>query len=127
MPLILLVEDSRLQRDHTRGILIQCGVQVIVAVNGLQALARARRYHPDLILMDIEMPRMNGLDACQRLAVDPITCDIPVVMLTNSNLKSSRLRALMRGAKGYLTKPVSKESLCNKLSPSLVGHIPSQM
>lgn len=90
-----------------------------MAVNGLQAVAIARRRRPDLILMDIEMPRMNGLDACRKLSRDPEAKDIPIVIVSSCDIQACRMRALMRGAVAYLAKPVRPQELCDQLAAVL--------
>lgn len=111
MPVVLLVDDSPTQRLYATRLLQRCGAEVLIAVDGLQALEKARRHRPHLILMDIDMPRMDGLLACRQLSRDPNTCDIPVVIMSACDLSACKLRAMMRGAVDYLVKPVRSRQL----------------
>ncbi|MBN1582348.1 MAG: response regulator [Anaerolineae bacterium] len=79
----LIVEDSRVQATHVGQLLIEVGLQVLYAGDGLEGVQKAQRYHPDIIILDLEMPRMHGLEACRRLKQDARTADIPIVMLTS--------------------------------------------
>ena len=116
MPKILLVEDSAVQRQLLRRRLAGCDYQVETASNGYQAIGLAQREQPDIILMDIDMPGLDGLDACRALRRNVLTCHIPVVILSACEQDACRLRALMRGAVSYLTKPVDAAELCATLS-----------
>jgi CheY-like chemotaxis protein len=79
---VLIVEDSPVQAASIGELLQEKGLQVLYAPDGQAGLLMAQRYLPDLIILDLEMPRMNGLDACKYLKASPRTADIPVVMLT---------------------------------------------
>lgn len=116
---ILVVEDSHTQQQVLTSYLTDCCHEVIVAGNGREALCLAGSHKPDLVLMDIDMPLMNGLDACRILTRDPFTHHIPVVMLSACKKPAARLRATMRGASEYLTKPVTQRQLCHTLSSLL--------
>lgn len=116
---ILLVEDSAAQRRMLSAYLAACEHEVVTAKNGQEALQLAGTLDPVLILMDIDMPVMNGLDACRALTRGPDTQHIPVVMLSALGEDAMRLRATMRGASNYLTKPVTQQKLCNTLRPLL--------
>lgn len=125
MSLVLLVDDSPTQRLFHYRQLRRCGVDVLLAVDGMQALDKARRYHPDLILMDIDMPQLDGLQACRELSRHRSTRDIPVVMLSSCEQPSCKLRALMRGASDYLVKPVKHPQLCFQLEKMLDSPMPA--
>ncbi len=113
---ILVVEDSVAQRQAICRYLARCNFDPIAAENGLEAIELALSAQPELILMDIDMPELDGLDACRELQRDPRTCEIPVVILSACEQKSYRLRAMMRGAVAYLTKPVTHAKLCRTLA-----------
>ena len=112
---ILVVEDSAAQRQAICRYLAHCDFDSMAAENGLEAIELAQAHHPKLILMDIDMPELDGLEACRELQRDPLTRHIPIVMLSSSEQKAHRLRALMRGAVAYLTKPVTHGTLCRTL------------
>lgn len=118
---VLLVEDSAVQRRLIQRFLADCERPVETASNGREALQQAKALDPDLIIMDIDMPEMDGLDACRALTRDPSTRHIPVVMLSACGEKACQLRATMRGAADYLVKPVTRRQLCNTLGPILAG------
>ena len=79
---ILIVEDSPVQATAIGHLLLGNGARVLYAPDGRAGVYIAQRYQPDAIILDLEMPRMNGLEACQRLRASPRTADIPVLMLT---------------------------------------------
>ncbi len=112
---VLLVEDSAVQRRLLSRLLLACGAEVVTAENGHQAIGLAESAPPSLILMDIDLPGLDGLDACRALKRNPRTRHVPVVMLSGCEEKACRLRALMRGAADYLVKPVSRSQLCELL------------
>ncbi len=116
---VLLVEDSDIQRRLIQRLLLACDRPVETVDNGEDAVRYALETDPDLILMDIDMPGMNGLDACRAISRNPHTQHIPIVMLSSYEDKAYRLRAAMRGAVDYLVKPVTREQLCNTLAPIL--------
>ena len=103
--LILLVEDNEDNRIVYSTILKHFGYDVIEALNGEEGIAKARSQHPDLVLMDISIPVIDGWEATQVLKHDPVTKDIPVIALTAHALASDREKALEVGCDGYLAKP----------------------
>jgi twitching motility two-component system response regulator PilH len=105
---VLLVEDSPTQRHYAQRVLSRCGATVMTARNGMQAVRKAREYQPDLIMMDVDMPLMNGFEACRILNRDKRTHEIPVLMLSACESNGCRLRAMMRGASDYLIKPLDE-------------------
>jgi len=111
MSVVLFVDDSPTQRAYGQQLLSQCGMQVITANDGEQAIESALLHRPDLILMDVDMPGMGGLEACRALRKHPHTLYIPVMMLSYKDHASSRLRAKMRGATDFLVKPLSETDL----------------
>ncbi|HUB96547.1 MAG TPA: PleD family two-component system response regulator [Stellaceae bacterium] len=88
---------------------------VLTAFDGFQALKVAQDEHPDLILLDVMMPRLDGFETCRRLKADPRTCDIPVVMVTALSEASDRVRGLEAGADDFLTKPVNDIALFSRV------------
>ena len=103
---ILIVEDNELNRDILTRRLARKGFATIVAVDGEQGMARATGDHPDLILMDMGLPRLDGWEATRRLKAAPDTRDIPVIALTAYAMAGDRERALAAGFSAYLTKPL---------------------
>jgi len=95
------------------------GFDVITAADGEQALSRARSERPDLIVMDIMMPRLDGYETCQRLKSDPATKHIPVLLLTARGREEDRKRGMEAGADDYMTKPFSPNKLISRVSEML--------
>jgi CheY-like chemotaxis protein len=106
VPTVLVVDDSRVNVEILRQILAS-GFQTFRACNGQQALDLARAYPPDIILLDVEMPGMDGYQVCSILKSDPRTSDIPVVFVTGMEDRESFDRGLAAGAVGFLSKPVN--------------------
>jgi len=102
---VLLVEDNEDNRTVYRTILEHFGYQVIEARNGEDGVNMAREQHPDLILMDISIPIIDGWEATQVLKQDPATHQIPIIALTAHALASDREKAMEVGCDGYLAKP----------------------
>ena len=106
MARILLVEDNEMNRDMLSRRLIRRGYEVILAQDGKEGLAAAQTKSPDLILMDMSLPVMDGWEATRRLKDAPETAGIPVVALTAHALTDDREKASRAGCDGYETKPV---------------------
>ena len=111
MQRILLVEDSPTQAYATTRVLKRNGYEVIVADNGMDAIAYAKAYSPDLIIMDVVMPGASGFQATREISRRPETADIPIVMLTSKDEVTDKLWAFRQGAMGYLVKPVDEQEL----------------
>jgi CheY-like chemotaxis protein len=107
MKIILLVEDDDMSRDMLSRRLAKLGYVVIEARNGAEAIEAARTEKPDLILMDVCMPRMGGLEAMRKLKGDLRTAAIPIIALTALNTAEDVRRAIHAGCADYETKPVA--------------------
>jgi twitching motility two-component system response regulator PilH len=105
MVTVLVVEDSRTQREIISGFLQQKGLQVTVACDGIEALEKIETVRPDLVLMDIIMPRMNGYECCRRLKSNPKTQNVPVIMCSSKREDFDRYWGLKQGADAYISKP----------------------
>lgn len=103
---VLLVEDNEDNLVVYRTILEHVGFMVIEARDGEEGVNRARSERPDIILMDISIPKMDGWEATQRLKADGETSGIPIIALTAHALEEDRLKAMRAGCDGYLAKPV---------------------
>jgi twitching motility two-component system response regulator PilH len=99
----------------------QHGFRTAAAADGDEAIRKARELHPDLILMDIVMPGLNGFQATRELANDPQTRKIPVIMVTSKSQESDRVWGLRQGAVDYIVKPVSMDLLVQKAEAALAG------
>ncbi len=118
---ILLVEDNELNRDMLSRRLSRRGYQVEVAVNGAQGIEMARSLAPDLILMDVGLPGIDGLEATRRLKAEPGTRAIPIVALTANAMAGDQEEALAAGCDEYDTKPVDITRLVGKIQALLGG------
>lgn len=114
-PLILLAEDNDLVRQTTSDYLEARGYRICTARNGVQTLAMARELQPEMILMDIQMPVMDGLEATRHLRADPTLATIPVLALTALAMVGDRERCLEAGANDYLSKPVRLSYLVERI------------
>jgi CheY-like chemotaxis protein len=108
---ILLAEDNEVNINTFSSYLTTQGYQIILAYNGQDAIDLAQTHHPDLILMDIQMPKLNGLEAIARIRQYPDLAGIPIIALTALIIEADREKCLAAGANDYLTKPVSLKQL----------------
>ena len=115
MPKILLVEDNEMNRDMLSRRLIRRGFEVVIAVDGQQGVDLAGTVAPDVILMDMSLPVIDGWEATRRIKADPATRDIPVIALTAHAMSGDREKALAAGCDDYDTKPVDIERLLPKI------------
>jgi CheY-like chemotaxis protein len=115
MPKILLVEDNELNRDMLQRRLARRGYEVLLAVDGAQGVERARAQLPDLILMDLNLPVMDGWQATAALRADPVTARIPILALTAHAMDGDRVRAMDAGCDDYDTKPIELPRLLEKM------------
>lgn len=126
MPItILLVEDNEMNRDMLSRRLERKGYRVITAPDGVQGNALARSESPDLILMDMSLPVMNGWEATRLLKADRATRHIPVIALTAHALATDRVKAIQAGCDDYDTKPVDFARLQEKINSLLLEKKPS--
>jgi twitching motility two-component system response regulator PilH len=116
---VLVVDDSRTMVHALRIFLESAGYFTIGALDGVQAVQAAQLRKPDLVLMDIVMPNMNGFEATRRLSRDPATSRIPIIIVSGSERATDRAWGLRMGAKGYLAKPIRKESLLSTVDAVL--------
>jgi CheY-like chemotaxis protein len=119
MPKILLVEDNEMNRDMLSRRLERRGYQVVIAVDGQQGVAMAQLEAPDLILMDMSLPVLDGWEAARRLKAAPETQAIPVIALTAHAMVGDREKAIEAGCDDYDTKPVEFQRLLEKIEAIL--------
>jgi CheY-like chemotaxis protein len=108
---VLVVDDEKFVRELIKIKLGRCGLAVLEATNGLEAIEMARSLKPDIILMDVMMPKMNGFEACEKLTSHPDTARIPIVMLTARGEQTNLEKGLSLGATDYMSKPFSPQKL----------------
>ncbi len=112
---ILVVEDQEDNRRILRDLLTSIGYGVIEAVTGSEGVRLAYAHRPDLILMDVQLPELDGLQATQRIKADPELRPIPLVVVTSYALSGDEAKALAAGADAYVTKPFSPRELLAKV------------
>jgi twitching motility two-component system response regulator PilH len=113
---VMVVDDSPTERHVLGDILGKKGFQVVYALNGEQAVENSKTELPDLILMDVVMPGMNGFQATKAITRDPLTQHIPVIICTTKGQETDKIWGLRQGAKDYITKPISHTELLTKIA-----------
>ena len=116
---VLLVEDNEMNRDMLSRRLSRKGFEVLMAVDGQQAIEMTSQVSPDLILMDMSLPVLDGLEATRRLKADPASSGIPVIGLTAHAMDGDREKCLQAGCDEYDTKPIDLPRLLEKISAQL--------
>jgi twitching motility two-component system response regulator PilH len=119
MALILIADDSPTEVYILKKILEKHHHQIIVAEDGKQAIELTHSKHPNLIVMDVVMPNLNGFQTTRHLSKDPNTRNIPIVIVSSKDQESDKLWGLRQGAKGYLSKPIDEELLMSKVNKLL--------
>ena len=119
MPRILIVDDSPSQLEGLRRMVEKLGHRAFTAADGAAGVEAARQHLPDLVLMDVVMPNLNGFQATRALARDPATSGIPVVLVTTKDQETDKVWGMRQGAKAYLTKPVTEAQLRDTLNEAL--------
>jgi len=113
---ILIVDDSPTERHYLSEILARGGFDVVTSDSGEDALQKAKALLPDLILMDVVMPGMNGFQATRAITRDEATKNIPVLICTTKSQETDRIWGLRQGAKDYMIKPVQGDVLLKKIA-----------
>lgn len=121
MGTVLVVEDSVAQREMITELLRKSGLDVTVASDGEEALAAIQGKMPDLVVLDIVMPKMNGYEVCRRIKADPITQDVPVVMCSSKGEEFDRYWGMKQGADAYIAKPFQPTELIGTVKQLLRG------
>lgn len=113
---VMVIDDSNTIRRSAEIFLAQAGYQVLLAEDGFDALAKIADHHPDLIFVDIMMPRLDGYQTCALIKKNPKFAGTPVIMLSSKDGLFDRARGRMVGSDEYLTKPFTKDSLLKAVS-----------
>jgi twitching motility two-component system response regulator PilH len=108
---VLIVDDSAVERYHLNALLRGKGYAVIEAADGQEALDKAKATPPDLVLMDVVMPGVNGFQITRQISKDAVLSAVPVILCTSKDSETDRVWGLRQGAKGYLVKPIQAEQL----------------
>ena len=119
MPKLLIVEDNEMNRDMLSRRLQRSGYDVVMAVDGGEGVSLADSEHPDLILMDMSLPEIDGWEATRRLKAASRTCSIPIIALSAHAMLGDKERALEAGCDDYDTKPVELPRLLGKIEALL--------
>jgi twitching motility two-component system response regulator PilH len=115
MKKVLVVDDAPVDAQNLQRIFSDAGWVVISASSGAEAVTKAKAEVPDLIMMDVNMPGLDGFSATRQLMQDPTTKGIPVVFVTSKDQKADRVFAQMLGAKGYVTKPYTPDQILSSI------------
>lgn len=121
MARILIVDDSPSQLVGLKRIVEKLGHQVVTAEDGSAGVEVAKREMPDLILMDVVMPNLNGFQATRTIAKDSKTSHIPIILVTTKDQETDKVWGMRQGAKAYVTKPVNEAELVEALKKLLPG------
>lgn len=113
---ILVVDDSATERHVIGSILSKQGFEVAFAEDGEKAVAQTRLLKPDLVIMDVVMPGLNGFQATRSITKDPVTQHIPVIICTTKGQETDKIWGMRQGAKDYVIKPVNAAELLNKIA-----------
>ena len=112
---ILVVDDDPVQQKLICKVLSAVDAEVILAANGEQGVSKAQQEQPDLILMDVVMPEVDGYAACRQITSDTATCDIPVVIVSSKNQEADKVWAQLQGAKAMIAKPFAEQELLDQV------------
>jgi putative two-component system response regulator len=118
-PHVLVVDDDVAHRKMIAHLLRENGYAVELAGDGVVAVERAQAEPPDLAIVDVNMPRLDGISVCRRLKADPPTCLVPVLIVTGVGHREQRLKGVRAGCDGFLTKPVDLEELAARVESAL--------
>ena len=113
---ILIVDDSPTERHVLNDMLTKSGYEVVASDNGEDAILKAKLLKPDLILMDVVMPGLNGFQATRAISRDPDTRTIPIILCTSKSQETDKIWGLRQGAKDYVVKPVDRDVLLAKIA-----------
>ena len=119
IPVILIVDDNQQNLELLQAYLEDVDCETVAAYDGVEALERVAESAPDLILLDVMMPKMSGFEVCKRLKKDPRTADIPVIMVTALNEFGDIERGIDSGTDDFLSKPVNKLELLTRVKTML--------
>lgn len=119
LPTILIVDDNPTNLEILSGTLANSGWEILVAIDGESAIEQARYAHPDLIVLDVMMPGIDGFETCHRLKTDPELCDLPIIFMTALSDTADKVKGLSLGAVDYITKPFQQEEVLARVNAHL--------
>ena len=121
MAVVHIIDDSPTEVHVFKAALEGAGFNVLVSVDAEDGLAKAKAQQPDLILMDVVMPGMNGFQATRTLSKDPDTASIPIIMITTKDQETDKIWGMRQGAKDYIVKPVDTADLLDRVKKLLTA------
>ncbi len=121
MTRILIVDDSPTEVHVLKTMLEKNGFETMTASSGEDGVNLAKQEKPDLILMDVVMPGMNGFQATRKISKEPETSTIPIIIVTTKDQETDRVWGMRQGAKDYVTKPAQESELINKIKQALAS------
>ena len=119
MARVLIVDDSPSQLMGMKRIIEKLGHEILTAEDGALGVEAAKRELPDLILMDVVMPNLNGFQATRSISKEPATSHIPIILVTTKDQETDRVWGMRQGAKAYVTKPIKEDELVATIKPLL--------
>ena len=119
MAKILVIDDSLTEREYLKQILEATGLQVLVATDGAEALDQLKTDQPDMIFLDIVMPRMNGYEVCRKIKANPKTEKVPIIICSAKSEEFDRYWGMKQGADAYITKPFQPKELLRTMKTLL--------
>jgi len=119
LPMILVVDDDQQNLELVQAYLEDIECETVAAHDGIEALERVAKNKPDLILLDVMMPKMSGFEVCRRLKMDPVTSNIPVIMVTALNEFGDIERGIDSGTDDFVSKPINKLELLTRIRTML--------
>nr|MBS0020688.1 response regulator [Gammaproteobacteria bacterium] len=119
---VMIVDDSKTIRRTAELLLTKAGCEVITAVDGFEALATVARHHPDIIFIDIMMPKLDGYQTCSLIKNNKSYRKIPIVMLSSKDGLFDRAKSRISGSDDYLTKPFTREELLGVIRTQVIAH-----
>jgi twitching motility two-component system response regulator PilH len=118
---VLIVDDSMTQRQLMSSVLEQIGLTVLIATDGVEAWEQIQQVKPDIVVLDIIMPRMNGYEVCRKIKTDPTIHHLPVVLCSSKTEEFDRYWGMKQGADAYLAKPFQPKELLSTIQKLLQG------
>ena len=112
---ILIVDDSPTERHVLNDMLTKAGYEVVASDNGEDAILKAKTAKPDVILMDIVMPGLNGFQATRAISRDPQTRSVPIIICTSKSQETDKIWGMRQGARDYIVKPIRRDELIAKI------------
>ena len=113
---ILIVDDSPTERHVLNDLLTKAGFEVVASDSGEDAIHKSKQAKPDLILMDVVMPGLNGFQATRAISRDPETKSIPIILCTSKSQETDKIWGMRQGARDYIVKPVNRDELLEKIA-----------